>query len=75
MIYVVRIVEQRVVETAEGDSAMPAYPLLRRFSTIPLAEEAARAEIERLKRRGTRAFYEIRDLTGRLVGPNGPIEA
>lgn len=71
--YLVEIVEQRVVQTADGESGMPTYPLLRHFSAIARAEEAGRAEIEKLRRIGRSAFYRISDLKGRPVGPSGVV--
>jgi hypothetical protein len=74
MIYSVQIVESRVVETADGESGSPAYFLERRFSTIPLAEEAGGQEVKRRRSEGNRAHYNIFDQEGRPCGPNGPVE-
>jgi hypothetical protein len=68
MIYSVEVVEMRVIETANGESGMPAYFLEERYSTIPQADKAGATEAARRKQEGVRVYYNILDQDGRPVG-------
>jgi hypothetical protein len=68
MTYTVQIIEDRLVETSDGSTAMPDYLLPGTFATYDLAVEAAVAEMARLHKDGKRAHYGILDEDGRPVG-------
>jgi hypothetical protein len=68
------MIENRVVETEGGESGLLSYPLDKRFSTIPQAEEAGLAEFKRRQSEGVRVSWNILDLDGRPCGPNGPAQ-
>jgi hypothetical protein len=65
MTYSVQIIENRVVETPDGDVS-PNYFLPDTFATYVLADEAGQDETARLHQEGKRVHYAILD--GRPVG-------